>query len=438
MARCRRPDDAPSPRRGVALATCLSFLLALPTLASAQEGALPLTLENINRRSAGASAVSVSPNGEWIAITGQGPSGSGVYLLNGRDGSAEPELWIEAGSLHWTSDSRSVVFARGGEVWTARVPSGAPRQMTSGVGDAREPVFSPEGTAIAFYSGTSGAQDIWIVPADGSGSPRRLTTDAAADDDPRFTPSWSPDGTTIAYVSNRADYWADDVWLVEVVTGTARQLSHSLMASSTPVWSPDGSRINYRGGSGFGRAFQDLAVEDWLNAQALDAGAAGDFLRNLPFTTDKVGIYGGSYGGSMSMAAITRTPDKFDAAVAMRGAYSKTETFEQTDRLGKIFSITGHGGLPEDRPEIYSKSNTIERIADITAPVLLMHGEEDRRVPFQHFELAVEALKRYDKEFETKNYPGEGHGFSNPGNRIDMYRRLEDFFTRHLGACEPR
>ena len=640
MARCRRPDDAPSPRRGVALATCLSFLLALPTLASAQEGALPLTLENINRRSAGASAVSVSPNGEWIAITGQGPSGSGVYLLNGRDGSAEPELWIEAGSLHWASDSRSVVFARGGEVWTARVPSGAPRQMTSGVGDAREPVFSPEGTAIAFYSGTSGAQDIWIVPADGSGSPRRLTTDAAADDDPRFTPSWSPDGTTIAYVSNRADYWADDVWLVEVVTGTARQLSHSLMASSTPVWSPDGSRIavfgtakdeywyqdlayiylldpvsgreeivdmqvyatdatmrnrpiwsgdgtsiyfpyqergsydlwavpstggvatrvsnvggalrsfeatvaaddfvflrsthtegydayrlsagggtagrlshfatqwqsveaplevsfrsfdglymqgflylppdvpdnracpalvqvhgggtnsylqgqslveqylaskgfvvlaiNYRGGSGFGRAFQDLAVEDWLNAQALDAGAAGDFLRNLPFTTNKVGIYGGSYGGSMSMAAITRTPDKFDAAVAMRGAYSKTETFEQTDRLGKIFSITGHGGLPEDRPEIYSKSNTIERIADITAPVLLMHGEEDRRVPFQHFELAVEALKRYDKEFETKNYPGEGHGFSNPGNRIDMYRRLEDFFTRHLGACEPR
>ena len=137
------------------------------------------------------------------------------------------------------------------------------------------------------------------------------------------------------------------------------------------------------------------------------------------------------------MAAIVLTPDKFDAAVPMRGAYSKTETFDQTDRLGKIFSLTGHGGFPDERPDVYGKSNTIEGIVNITAPVLLMHGERDQRVPFRHFELAVEALKQYDKEFETKSYSDEGHGFRNPDNRIDMYRRLENFFTRHLGVCEP-
>ena len=61
--------------------------------------------------------------------------------------------------------------------------------------------------------------------------------------------------------------------------------------------------INYRGGSGFGREFQDLAVNDWLNGQAKDPGAAADYLRTLPYVNGKVGIYGGSYGGMQSMAA---------------------------------------------------------------------------------------------------------------------------------------
>ncbi len=79
----------------------------------------------------------------------------------------------------------------------------------------------------------------------------------------------------------------------------------------------------------------------------------------------------------------------------------------------------------------------MERIKDITAPVLLMHGELDRRVPIQHFELAVAEFERYGKEFETRTYPDEAHGFRNPDNRIDMYGRLEEFFRRHLGGCGP-
>lgn len=639
ISRSWRLHDVQGSGRAVGWIVYISCLLALPTHVIAQEAAIPLTLENINYRNTGASAVSISPDGEWITVTGQGPSGAGIYILNGRDPGVEPEFWMEGRSLHWAPDSQSVIFIRDGDIWLAPVASDEPRQITFGIGDAREPVFSPDGTTVAFYSGKNGSQDIWIISIEGTRPPKRLTTDAAAHDDPRFTPSWSPDGATIAYVSNQADYWADDVWLIDVATSETWQLSKSLMASSTPVWSPDGSQIaifgtakdeywyqdlayiyildpssgkeeivdmqvyatdatmrnrpiwsgdgatiyfpfqergsydlwavpfqggvatkfsnvggtvrsieatgiadafvfvrsiptqgfdayylsvagglpqrlshfatkwqgvkeplemsfrsfdglyiqgflylppgvpdyracpalvqvhgggtnsylqrqnlveqylaskgfvvmaiNYRGGSGFGRAFQDLAVEDWLNAQALDAGEAGDFLRRLPYTTDKVGIYGGSYGGSMSMAAIVLTPDKFDAAVPMRGAYSKTETFDQTDRLGKIFSLTGHGGFPDERPDVYAKSNTIEGIVNITAPVLLMHGERDQRVPFRHFELAVEALKQYDKEFETKSYSDEGHGFRNPDNRIDMYRRLENFFTRHLGVCEP-
>ncbi len=193
--------------------------------------------------------------------------------------------------------------------------------------------------------------------------------------------------------------------------------------------------INYRGGSGFGRRFQDLGVEDWLNGQAKDPGAAADWLRSLDATTGTVGVYGGSYGGSQALAAATRTPEKFDAVVATRGAYSKLTTFGLIDRLGKIFTKTGHGGLPDERPEIYEKSHTIGRLERLAAPVLLMHGEEDRRVPYRSQQLAVERLEALGKEYEAVSYPGEGHGFSDPENRIDLARRRIAWFRTHLGDC---
>lgn len=607
---------------------------------AAEDGRLALTLENIHRHDGGASEVALSPNGEFAAVVATGGEGRGVYLLRTAGHAEEPpaRFWASASSPSWSTDGGWLLFIRSGEVWMT-APSGTeePVQLTTDMEDARAPVFSPDGQAVAFYSGKSGYQDIWVVGTDHEGIPTQLTREAMAPDDPRFRPAWAPDGRTIAYVSNEADYWFDDIWMVDVETGARRQLSRSLMASSTPVWSPSGDRIalfgtakeeywyedlsyiyvidpetggerilpmevfasdlimrhrpfwsangqtlyfpymqrgdfdiwavpseggvatrvtqlggamtsfdatpdgrhlafvrsgptqgsevyhlpaeggltrrisgfsptwtdlvepveisfesfdglriqgflfqpaevglghscpalvqvhgggtnsylqrlnlteqylasrgfvvlaiNYRGGSGFGRKFQDLAIGDWLNGQALDAGAAADFLRTLPFTTDRVGIYGGSYGGSMSLAAATRTPDKFDAAVPMRGAYSKTQTLEYTDRLGKIFTVTGHGGTPEERPDTYAKSNTVERIGNLAAPVLLMHGELDRRVPIQHFQLAVVELEKHGKEFETRTYPDEGHGFRNPDNRIDMYQRLEQFFRRHLGSC---
>ena len=192
--------------------------------------------------------------------------------------------------------------------------------------------------------------------------------------------------------------------------------------------------INYRGGSGFGREFQDLAVEDWLNDQSKDPGAAADWIRRQPWSNGRVGIYGGSYGGMQSMSAITRTPDAFDAAVPMRGIYSEALTLPGADRLGKIFAVTGHGGFPEERPDTYAKTETLARMDRITAPVLIMHGERDVRAPFENFRLAVERLEDLGKEFEAKTYD-EGHAFRDPDNLVDMYSRLEDFFAKHLGRC---
>jgi dipeptidyl aminopeptidase/acylaminoacyl peptidase len=91
--------------------------------------------------------------------------------------------------------------------------------------------------------------------------------------------------------------------------------------------------------------------------------------------------------------------------------------------------------MPNERPEIYEKSSTILRFAAIKTPLLITHGELDDRSPYKNYELAVAELKKLGKTFESRSYPGEGHGFRNPDNQIDMYSRLEKFFRQHLGEC---
>jgi dipeptidyl aminopeptidase/acylaminoacyl peptidase len=594
---------------------------------------LSLTWENIFLANFGVREAAVSPDGKWVAVTATTEQGEGIYLVSTSELGGEPKLWVEGFSPRWSPDSKQIAFTDLDDLWTVAVGSNKRHRVTSGAEDERAAVFSPGGSMIAFYSSRSGYQDVWLVPTVG-GEPQQLTEQAMAEDDARFAPAWSPDGTRIAYVSNREDYWEDDVWVVEIESKKRKRISEDIRASSTPVWSPDGKQIallatskdeywyedlayivllhpnknsetfldmqiyatdwlhnhslfwsrdgqrifflyhergdlnlwavpseggvatrlsgaggavrsfhatadgnaftlvrstptrgydvdyltdksseikrlthfsstwtgiqdpreisyrsfdglyiqgflylpqgfsadrrypalvnvhgggtnaylrrqslieqtlaakgyivlaiNYRGGSGFGREFQDLSVNDWANGQAMDAAAAADYLRSLPYCNGKVGIYGYSYGGIMSMATIARTPDKFDAAVPMAGIYDFADAYENADRIGKIFIKTGHGGSPNDREDIYEGSNTLARVKNVETPLLIMHGEEDVRAPYRQYQLAVEILERHGKVFEAKSYPDEPHGFRNPQNRIDMYQRLEAFFDKHL------
>jgi dipeptidyl aminopeptidase/acylaminoacyl peptidase len=629
--------------------------------ARAQEGAtLPLTWQNIFTQSTGARQAALSPDGARVAVAASTPDRSGIFLVD-IDGGA-PTFLVEGSSPVWMPDGSAVLYTMQRDLWIVpvvartpaetgttreadsaqgsrvaggpRAPHAAPRRVTNDDFDERAARPSPDGRTIAFYSGRGGAQDVWTVGADGSTPARQLTHDSMAEDDFRFAPAWSPDGSTLAYFSNRADYWEDDIWVVDVASGVERQISQGLMASSSPVWSPDGSRIallgtskdeywyedlaylyvldpvggteavvpmqvyatdwlhnldvfwsadgaelyfpymerarmelwrvpaeggvatrmtsmgghfrsyhanrdasgfvfirstptrgsdvdyldprggsvrrltrfstrwegvhapeeisyrswdglyiqgflyrppdfdpegayptlvqvhgggtnayldalntteqylaqqgyvvlavNYRGGSGFGRPFQDLGVQDWANGQARDAAAAADFVRAQPWSSGKVGIYGYSYGGITSMAAIARVPDAFDAAVPMAGIYDFADAYTNADRLGKIFTKTGHGGSPAERPDIYAISNTLSYVEDIETPVLTMHGEADVRAPYRQFELVVDILERNGKVFEAHSYPGEPHGFRNPMNRVDMYQRLEAWFDLWL------
>jgi Tol biopolymer transport system component len=195
---------------------------------------------------------------------------------------------MQGSGAAWFPDSSRLLISREGALWVAAAGSDAATQITKDRDNERAPSISPDGRTVAFYSSRSGHQDIWLVPSDGSAAPRQLTRAAMSEDDPRFTPAWSPDSRQIAYISNASDYWHDDVWVSDVATGKARPLTRSLMAASSPVWSPDGRSIALLGNEKKGYWYEDLQ-DIWVVdvARGTERSVqmqvhATDWLHNLP------------------------------------------------------------------------------------------------------------------------------------------------------------
>lgn len=411
----------------------------------------------LSRSVMAASVPTWSPDGRRIALLGNAKKGywyedlQDIWVLDAASG-AERVVKMQVyatDSLHnlpvyWSGDGSQLYFVyheRGDyNLWSVPSAGGIATRVTHGLGSLRSLSTTDKGDAFVYVrSGPVDGPEVEYIPALG-GPPRRLT---------EFADEWqnvrapvevsyrSFDGLYIQgflYLPPDLKAGAKYPALVQVHGGgtnsylrTQNLLEHYLASKGYVVMA-----INYRGGSGFGREFQDIGVNDWATGQAHDAAIAADFMRSLPYVSGKVGIYGYSYGGIMSMATIARHPDKFDAAVPMAGIYDFADALTNADRLGKIFTQTGHGGPPDKRKEVYARSSTLARLPNVKTPLLIMHGEADVRAPFRQYELAVEILEKHGKTFESKSYPGEPHGFRNPANRIDMYQRLEAFLDRHL------
>ena len=191
--------------------------------------------------------------------------------------------------------------------------------------------------------------------------------------------------------------------------------------------------IDYRGSSGYGRPFQLLSVGDWTQGQGWDAVAASEYLHSLANSNGKVGIYGGSYGGIMTMAAVARDSSKFQAAAPFYGIYDWVAAYGDADRVGKIFLVTGFNNYtPLENPELYARNSTINYLDQITTPLLIEHGELDRRAPYSQAIRITDSLKKLGKTFEFLHYPNEQHGIQDPKNYVDAYTRMEKWFDDYL------
>jgi dipeptidyl aminopeptidase/acylaminoacyl peptidase len=190
---------------------------------------------------------------------------------------------------------------------------------------------------------------------------------------------------------------------------------------------------NYRGSSGYGREFLDLNNKDWGGGDLRDILAVVDyFSRQRVIDGNRVGIMGGSYGGYMTLRAITAAPQAWAAAVDLYGMPDLAEDYRLTrDRFGSWYET--EMGTPEKDAALFRDRSPIHRLARVRAPLMVFQGENDTNVPKPESDLVVETLRKNGRPVEYVVYPDEGHGFTHRQNRIDAMTRTVGFFVRCMG-----
>lgn len=188
--------------------------------------------------------------------------------------------------------------------------------------------------------------------------------------------------------------------------------------------------IDYRGSAGYGRDWR-TDVYDFLGGKDMDDHLDGiDFMvKNYSVNINKIGVYGGSYGGFMAEMLAMRAPDKIAAAAALRPVadwknYYYSSPSYTAQRLG----------FPDKNPKAYERSSPIFYADKLERPLLILHGLVDDNVPAQDSIQLIEKLIRLGKTryFEAMLYPAESHGFTRSTSWTDEYERILAFFEKHL------
>jgi dipeptidyl aminopeptidase/acylaminoacyl peptidase len=194
---------------------------------------------------------------------------------------------------------------------------------------------------------------------------------------------------------------------------------------------------NVRGSTGYGMEFQRANHQDLGGGDLQDEVYAVKFLEATGYVdSKKVGITGGSYGGFMTLMAIGKTPDIWGAAVELYGIVSWETMLQHSDAQLQQYEKALLGDPVKDK-KVYEASSPIAYIHNVKAPLLVLQGENDPRVPKEEAEQVVELLKKDGKTVNAHYYPNEGHGFEKRENQIDSVRRTVEWFDKYLKRQTP-
>lgn len=191
--------------------------------------------------------------------------------------------------------------------------------------------------------------------------------------------------------------------------------------------------INFRGSTGYGRDFERANHGVWGVADTQDCLAAADYLGGLDWVdSNRIAIFGASYGSYMALAALARDPQhRFACGAAKYGDSDIATSWAQGDRGGRE-DLERMMGRPADDREAYRAGSPLWTVDQISKPILVAHGEKDIRVHPDQSRQLVDELLRHQKTFEYITYPTEGHGLLNAEPQVHFYKRLERFLDWYL------
>ena len=346
----------------------------------------------------------------------------------------ERTTWlITASREHPSDDHLYIMPAQGGEL--VRLTKKAGRHAGT---------FSPDGKRLAvIYSESIQLPDLFVQEAK-PGSPEIRITVSGSDN--YYRHSWvrpevvsfphQDGGLVWASLFKPEKPTSERAAIIHIHGGGYRQFSHR-------GWSVYGYAshiglinylvqqgytvldLDYRGSAGFGRNYRIDIYRSMGVKDVASAVAAVDYLvKGQDIDRTRVGLYGISYGGFLTLMSLFRAPGVFAAGVAN----ASVTDWAHYNHLwtSRILNLT------YEDPEAYQISSPINHASGLKDPLLILHGLIDENVQFQDAARLIQKLIELDKEFEVMVYPMERHGFRSESSRTDYCRRAVAFFERHL------
>jgi dipeptidyl aminopeptidase/acylaminoacyl peptidase len=300
--------------------------------------------------------------------------------------------------------------------------------------------FTRDGRSLAFsFSSPRVPGDVWRYDTVG-GALDRLTVspcglDAAGFVDAELARFRSFDGLDVPLFVYRPRTARGPVPVVVVLHGgpesqyrpSFKPLTQYLVAQGFAVVAP-----NVRGSTGYGRTYQHLDDVDKRFDAIRDLASLHDWLAAQPdLDEERAALYGGSYGGYLVLAGLAFQPERWAAGVGLVGMSNLVTFLENTSVWRRAFREREYGSLEHDRALLEDLS-PINYVEQMRAPLFLVHGANDPRVPLSEAEQIHAVLGERGIRSELRVYDDEGHGLSKLTNRIDAYPRVAAFLHEIL------
>jgi dipeptidyl aminopeptidase/acylaminoacyl peptidase len=354
--------------------------------------------------------------------------------------------------------------------------------------------FSPDGRSLTWTTNTEGDQDIFLYTL-ATKHAEALALHVGVNALAGSATAFSDDGTRLLYYHNGPEA-PNDLWTYTLLNKRSRQITHSLVAGvksddmvaptlmhypsadgkftiSAWVYTPfnqikngqipaivyvhggpqaqfmnsfnpavqflvnQGYFViapNYRGSTGYGKEFMDANRFDMGGGDLQDVLAASAWIAKTAYVdSKKLVIMGGSYGGYMTMMALTKSPETWAAGVAIVPFVNWFTEVQQEDPLLQQYDLATMGD-PEKSKSLWQERSPINFIDHVKAPLLLLAGGNDPRCPKEEAQQVADAIKKNGGKVEFKIYDNEGHGFARIENQIDAWGRVGGFLKFNVPA----
>jgi len=199
--------------------------------------------------------------------------------------------------------------------------------------------------------------------------------------------------------------------------------------------------VNNRGSSGYGKTFFQMDDQNHGEKDLQDCVEGKNWLAQQPeINAERIGIIGGSYGGYMTMAALTFTPEEFDVGVNIFGVTNWLRTLKSIPPWWETFkdALYKEMGDPNTIDSVrLHKVSPLFHTDKVTKPLMVLQGAKDPRVLQVESDEIVAGVKKNGVPVEYVLFEDEGHGFVKKENQIEAYGKILEFLNKHLGYDEP-